>query len=64
VFSAQLELRYFRRAGNGPLIGHATWGALAAIYGLKGDWEAEHHGIAPEVEVEMDPAPANGRPIS
>ncbi len=28
----------------------------AAIYGLKGDWEVENHGIAPDVEVEMDPA--------
>ena len=27
-----------------------------AIYGLKGDWEVENRGIAPDVEVEMDPA--------
>ena len=27
-----------------------------AIYGLKGDWEVENHGITPDVEVEMDPA--------
>ena len=27
-----------------------------AIYGLKGDWEVENHSIAPDVEVEMDPA--------
>jgi tricorn protease len=27
-----------------------------AIYGLKGDWEVENHGIAPDVEVDMDPA--------
>ncbi|HEV2177432.1 MAG TPA: PDZ domain-containing protein [Terriglobia bacterium] len=26
-----------------------------AIYGLKGHWEVENHGIAPDVEVEMDP---------
>jgi tricorn protease len=26
-----------------------------AIYGLKGQWEVENHGIAPDVEVEMDP---------
>jgi tricorn protease len=26
-----------------------------AIYGLKGDWEVENHGIAPDIEVEMDP---------
>jgi tricorn protease len=28
----------------------------AAIYGLKGDWEVENHGIAPDIEVELDPA--------
>jgi tricorn protease len=27
-----------------------------AIYGLKGEWEVENHGIAPDIEVEMDPA--------
>jgi tricorn protease len=27
-----------------------------AIYGLHGDWEVENHGIAPDVEVENDPA--------
>jgi len=26
-----------------------------AIYGLKGQWEVENHGIAPDIEVEMDP---------
>jgi len=26
-----------------------------AIYGLNGEWEVENHGIAPDVEVEMDP---------
>ncbi|HZT57734.1 MAG TPA: PDZ domain-containing protein [Pyrinomonadaceae bacterium] len=26
-----------------------------AIYGLKGEWEVENHGIAPDVEVEYDP---------
>ena len=26
-----------------------------AIYGLKGDWEVENHGITPDVEVDMDP---------
>ncbi len=26
-----------------------------AIYGLKGEWEVENHGIAPDVEVEQDP---------
>ena len=28
----------------------------AAIYGLKGEWEVENHGIAPDVEVDLDPA--------
>jgi tricorn protease len=27
-----------------------------AIFGLKGDWEVENHGITPDVEVDMDPA--------
>jgi tricorn protease len=27
-----------------------------AIYGLKGEWEVENHGIQPDIEVEMDPA--------
>lgn len=27
-----------------------------AIYGLKGDWEVENQGIAPDIEVENDPA--------
>jgi tricorn protease len=28
----------------------------AAIYGLDGDWEVENHGVAPDVEVDLDPA--------
>jgi len=28
----------------------------AAIYGLNGDWEVENHGIAPDVEVDLEPA--------
>ena len=27
-----------------------------AIYGLKGEWEVENHGIAPDYEVDLDPA--------
>lgn len=27
-----------------------------ALYGLHGEWEVENHGIAPDVEVEQDPA--------
>ena len=26
-----------------------------AIYGLKGEWEVENHGVPPDIEVEMDP---------
>jgi tricorn protease len=26
-----------------------------AIYGLRGEWEVENHGIQPDIEVEMDP---------
>lgn len=26
-----------------------------AIYGLKGDWEVENHGVPPDVDVELDP---------
>jgi len=26
-----------------------------AIYGLKGQWEVENHGVAPDIEVMMDP---------
>jgi tricorn protease len=28
----------------------------AAIYGLKADWEVENHGVAPDYEVDLDPA--------
>ncbi|MFI5183774.1 MAG: PDZ domain-containing protein [Vicinamibacteria bacterium] len=28
----------------------------AAIYGLDGDWEVENHGVAPDYEVDLDPA--------
>ncbi len=28
----------------------------AAIYGLKGDWEVENHGVPADVEVDLDPA--------
>lgn len=27
-----------------------------ALYGLNGDWEVENHGIAPEYDVDLDPA--------
>jgi tricorn protease len=35
--------------------GHVT-APRAAIYGLQGDWEVENHGVAPDVEVDLDPA--------
>lgn len=28
----------------------------AAIYGLNGEWEVENNGVAPDIEVEFDPA--------
>jgi tricorn protease len=28
----------------------------AAIYGLNGEWEVENHGVAPDVEVDLEPA--------
>lgn len=31
-----------------------------AIYGLHGEWEVENHGIAPDIEVENDPASVAG----
>jgi tricorn protease len=27
----------------------------AALYGTKGEWEVENHGVAPDIEVDMDP---------
>jgi tricorn protease len=27
-----------------------------AIYGLKGEWEVENHGITPDIDVDLDPA--------
>ncbi|MGA2692380.1 MAG: PDZ domain-containing protein [Opitutaceae bacterium] len=27
----------------------------AALYGIRGEWEVENHGIAPDIEVDMDP---------
>jgi len=35
--------------------GHVT-APRAAIYGLKGEWEVENHGVAPDYDVELDPA--------
>ncbi len=35
--------------------GHVT-APRAAIYGLNGDWEVENHGVAPDVEVDLEPA--------
>jgi tricorn protease len=35
--------------------GHVT-APRAALYGLHGEWEVENHGVAPDVEVDLDPA--------
>jgi len=43
--------------GYPPLLdgGYVT-APRVAIYGLKGEWEVENRGIAPDIEVENDPA--------
>jgi tricorn protease len=38
------------------LDGGSVTAPRAAIYGLDGDWEVENHGVAPDVEVDLDPA--------
>jgi tricorn protease len=44
--------------GNYPslLDGGFVMAPRAAIYGLHGEWEVENHGVAPDIEVENDPA--------
>jgi tricorn protease len=40
-----------------PLLdGGGVTSPRVAIYGLHGEWEVENHGIAPDIEVENDPA--------
>jgi len=40
-----------------PLLdGGSVTAPRGAIYGLHGEWEVENHGIAPDIEVENDPA--------
>ncbi len=40
-----------------PLIdGGLVTAPRVAFYNLQGEWEVENHGVAPDVEVEMDPA--------
>ena len=43
--------------GNFPELmdGGSITAPRAAIYGLKGDWEVENHGVAPDIEVDLDP---------
>ncbi len=43
--------------GNYPQLidGGSVTAPRWAIYGLKGQWEVENHGIAPDVEVELEP---------
>ena len=44
-------------AGTPPLMDGGFVGApSSALYGLKGDWEVENVGIAPDIEVDFDPA--------
>jgi tricorn protease len=43
--------------GYPPLLdGGFVTAPRVAIYGLHGEWEVENHGIAPDIEVENDPA--------
>jgi tricorn protease len=35
--------------------GHVTAPRIA-LYGLNGEWEVENHGIAPDVDIDLDPA--------
>jgi tricorn protease len=44
--------------GNYPPLmdGGGVTAPRAAIYGLHGEWEVENHGIAPDIEIENDPA--------
>jgi tricorn protease len=43
---------------NYPVLmdGGSVTAPRGAIYGLHGEWEVENHGIAPDIEVENDPA--------
>jgi len=43
--------------GNYPVLmdGGTVTAPRWAIYGTQGEWEVENHGIAPDVEVELDP---------
>ena len=44
-------------SGYPPLLdGGGVTAPRAAIYGLHGEWEVENHGIAPDIEIENDPA--------
>ena len=36
--------------------GGAVMAPRAAIYGLNGEWEVENRGVAPDIEVDLDPA--------
>jgi len=40
------------------LDGGSVTAPRVAIYGLNGDWEVENRGIAPDIEIDLDPAAA------
>jgi tricorn protease len=42
----------YPRLMDGGMVTAPRW----ALYGTQGEWEVENHGIAPDVEVEQDPA--------
>ncbi|MGC2801469.1 MAG: PDZ domain-containing protein, partial [Candidatus Acidiferrum sp.] len=47
--------------GYPPLMdGGSVTAPRVAIFGLHGEWEVENHGIAPDIEVENDPASVAG----
>jgi tricorn protease len=46
-------------AASGPpqlMDGGSVTAPNGAVYGLNGQWEVENNGVAPDIEVEMDPA--------
>jgi tricorn protease len=44
-------------SGPPPLMdGGSVTAPNGAVYGLNGQWEVENNGVAPDIEVEMDPA--------
>jgi len=53
----------FRYAGIGKLMGTRTWGGLVVpffrFFDPQGNWSVENEGVAPDIEVTLDPIAAN-----